>query len=36
MRRKKIRSYKKFGSIIAEYKKFPERILELVARDAEE
>jgi flagellar protein FlaI len=36
MRRKKIRSYKKFGSIIEEYKKFPERILELVARDAEE
>ena len=36
MRRKKIRSYKKFGSIIEEYKKFPEKILELVARDAEE
>lgn len=36
MRRKKIKSYKKFGSIIDEYKKFPERILELVARDAEE
>ena len=36
MRRKKIKSYKKFGSIIAEYKKFPDKILELVARDAEE
>ena len=36
MRRKKIRTYKKFGRIIEEYKKFPERILELVARDAEE
>ena len=36
MRRKKIKSYKKFGSIIEEYKKFPERILERVARDAEE
>jgi flagellar protein FlaI len=36
MRRKKIKSYKKFGSIIEEYKKFPEKILERVARDAEE
>jgi flagellar protein FlaI len=36
MRKKKIKSYKKFGSIIAEYKKFPERILELVKRDTEE
>ena len=36
MRKKNIRSYKKFGSIIAEYKKFPERILELVKRDTEE
>ena len=36
MRRKKIRSYKKFGKIIEEYKKFPDKILELVARDAEE
>jgi flagellar protein FlaI len=36
MRKKKIRSYKKFGSIIAEYKKFPDKILDLVKRDAEE
>jgi len=36
MRKKNFRSYKKFGSIIAEYKKFPEKILELVAKDAEE
>ena len=36
MRKKKIKSYKKFGGIIEEYKKFPERILERVARDAEE
>jgi flagellar protein FlaI len=36
MRRKKIKSYKKFGKIIEEYKKFPDKILELVARDAEE
>lgn len=36
MRKKKIRAYKKFGDIIAEYKKFPERVLERVARDTEE
>lgn len=36
MRKKKIKSYKKFGSIIAEYKKFPERILERIARENEE
>jgi len=36
MRKKKINSYKKFGNIIAEYKKFPEKILELAARDTEE
>jgi len=36
MRKKNIRSYKKFGNIIAEYKKFPEKILELVKRDTEE
>jgi flagellar protein FlaI len=36
MRKKNIRSYKKFGNIIAEYKKFPERILELAKRDTEE
>jgi len=36
MRKKNIRSYKKFGNIIAEYKKFPEKILELVKRDMEE
>jgi flagellar protein FlaI len=36
MRKKKIKSYKKFGSIIAAYKKFPERILNLAKRDMEE
>jgi flagellar protein FlaI len=36
MRKKKIKSYKKFGSIIAEYKKFPERVLERIQRDTEE
>lgn len=36
MRKKKIKSYKKFGSIIAEYKKFPEKILELAQRELEE
>jgi len=36
MRKKKIKSYKSFGSIIAEYKKFPERVLERVKRDTEE
>ncbi len=35
MRKKKIKSYKKFGSVIAEYKKFPERVLDLVKRDME-
>jgi archaeal flagellar protein FlaI len=33
MRKKKIKSYKKFGSIIAEYKKFPERTLELARKE---
>ena len=33
MRKKKIKSYKEFGSIIAEYKKFPERILELAKKE---
>ena len=33
MRKKKIKSYKKFGSIIAEYKKFPERTLELAKKE---
>jgi len=33
MRKKKIKSYKKFGSIIAEYKKSPERILELAKKE---
>ncbi len=36
MRKKKIKSYKKFGSIIAEYKKFPEKVLELAQRELEE
>jgi flagellar protein FlaI len=36
MRKKNIRSYKDFGHIIAEYKKFPEKILELVKRESEE
>ncbi|MBN1861668.1 MAG: type II/IV secretion system ATPase subunit [Candidatus Thermoplasmatota archaeon] len=36
MRKKKIKSYKKFGSIIAEYKKFPDRVLELAKRELEE
>ncbi len=36
MRKKKIKSYKKFGAIIAEYKKFPERVLERIQRDTEE
>jgi len=33
MRKKKVKSYKTFGSIIAEYKKFPERILELAKKE---
>lgn len=36
MRKKKVKSYKKFGSIIAEYKKFPEKVLELAQRELEE
>jgi len=36
MRKKKIKSYKKFGAIIAEYKKFPERVLERIKRDTED
>jgi flagellar protein FlaI len=36
MRKKGIRSYKEFGKIIAEYKKFPEKILELATRDMQE
>jgi flagellar protein FlaI len=36
MRKKKIKSYKKFGAIIAEYKKFPERVLERIKRDNED
>ena len=36
MRKKKVRSYKKFGKIIAEYKKFPERVLELAQKEMEE
>jgi flagellar protein FlaI len=35
MRRKNVRGYKKFGRIIAEYKKFPEKILEMAKKDAE-
>jgi flagellar protein FlaI len=35
MRRKNVRGYTKFGRIIAEYKKFPEKILDLVKRDLE-
>jgi flagellar protein FlaI len=33
MRKKNIRSYREFGTIIAEYKKFPQKILEMVQRD---
>ncbi|MBN1280256.1 MAG: Flp pilus assembly complex ATPase component TadA [Candidatus Thermoplasmatota archaeon] len=33
MRKKGITSYKDFGKIIAEYKKFPEKILQLATRD---
>jgi flagellar protein FlaI len=33
MRKKNIRGYKEFGRIIAEYKKFPEKILEMAKRD---
>ncbi|MBN2599255.1 MAG: type II/IV secretion system ATPase subunit [Candidatus Thermoplasmatota archaeon] len=36
MRKKKIKSYKKFGRIIADYKKFPEKVLELAQRELEE
>ncbi|DAC71732.1 MAG TPA: secretion system protein E [Thermoplasmata archaeon] len=36
MRKNKVRSYKKFGSLIAEYKKFPEKILALAKKDMEE
>jgi flagellar protein FlaI len=36
MKKKNIRSYKEFGKIIAEYKKYPEKILELIKRDTEE
>jgi flagellar protein FlaI len=35
MRKKNVRGYKKFGRIIAEYKKFPEKILEMAKKDAE-
>jgi flagellar protein FlaI len=35
MRRKNVRGYKKFGRIVSEYKKFPEKILEMAKRDAE-
>jgi len=35
MRKKNVRGYKKFGRIIAEYKKFPEKILEMARKDAE-
>ncbi len=36
MRKKKIKSYKKFGAIIAEYKKFPDRVLERIQRETED
>jgi flagellar protein FlaI len=36
MRKKNIRGYKEFGTIIAEYKKFPEKILEMAMRDLKE
>ena len=36
IRKKKVKSYKKFGKIIADYKKFPERVLELALRELEE
>jgi len=35
MRRKNVRGYKKFGRVIAEYKKFPQKILEMAKKDAE-
>jgi flagellar protein FlaI len=35
MRKKNVRGYKKFGRIIAEYKKFPEKILEMAKKDTE-
>lgn len=33
MRKKNIRGYKEFGRIISDYKKFPEKILEMAKRD---
>jgi flagellar protein FlaI len=35
MRKKNIRGYKKFGRIIAEYKKFPEKILSMAKKEME-
>ena len=35
MRRKNVRGYKKFGRIVADYKKFPEKILDMAKRDAQ-
>ncbi len=35
MRRKKVRGYKKFGRLVADYKKFPEKILDMAKRDVE-
>jgi flagellar protein FlaI len=35
MHRQNVRGYKKFGRIVAEYKKFPEKILDMAKRDAE-
>jgi len=35
MRKQNVRGYKKFGRIVADYKKFPEKILDMAKRDAE-
>jgi len=36
MRKKNIHGYKEFGNVIAEYKKFPQKVLEMVTRDLKE
>ena len=36
MRRKQVKSYQEFGRIVAEYSKYPERILERVRKELEE
>jgi hypothetical protein len=36
MKKKNIRDYKEFGRLIAEYRKFPDKILELAQREMKE